>query len=603
MTAPEGPCPDLCIVIPARDEGAGLEVTLRAVLADPCGLALRIVVVANGEDCAGTARCVAGLADSFAAAGHDIRCIVCAETGKAAALACGDRLRDPAVPVVYLDADCSLVPGTLAGLHAALSRPEACMAGPRISPVVPGDRIARSYLEVWKRLPGVRDDVIGAGCYAVNPAGRARWGDIPLDLPDDAFVRSLFHRSERVRIPQGGAFFVFPAGPALPAAVRRWRAGNRCLAAAGRSVAGPGAAPAAPLPWLARHPRLWRHLPAFVWVSGHAMRLPDEPAGAWHPRRPDRGDCPAVPARPRLTAVVVTYNSAALISDCLASLTCRGADLDICVIDNGSTDDTLQRIAALDTEGRIAVEATGRNLGFAAAVNRATQADPSGTCGDYILLVNPDAVPAPDAIDALLALARLRPGAGLYGGRMETPDGRLDRSSCLALPSLRLWLAFALCAGALPGLSLLDPDSLGGWRRDDTREVPALTGGFLLVSRHLWQRLDGFDTRFFLYGEDVDLCRRARSLGARPMMTDLCRYCHVGGASASSRGERTVLILHGLVELTVNLPMARVARCLILLGVAIRACIAPAVGSKQHWQIAWRHRDAWRHGWRTVVRY
>ena len=118
------------------------------------------------------------------------------------------------------------------------------MAGPRISPVAPGDRIARSYLEVWKRLPGVRDDVIEAGCYAVNPARRPRWGDFPLDLPDDAFVRSLFHRSERVCIPQGGAFFVFPAGPALPAAVRRWRVRNQRLAAAGRPVA----VPAEPLP-------------------------------------------------------------------------------------------------------------------------------------------------------------------------------------------------------------------------------------------------------------------------------------------------------------------------------------------------------------------
>jgi GT2 family glycosyltransferase len=212
-------------------------------------------------------------------------------------------------------------------------------------------------------------------------------------------------------------------------------------------------------------------------------------------------------------------------------------------------------------------------------------------------MANPDVLAEPDAIDALVSLAQMRPGAGLYGGRMETPDGRLDKTSCLALPSIRSFLAFACCANALPVISLLDPNSLGGWQRDDTREVPALTGGFLLVDRRLWQQLGGFDTRFFLYGEDVDLSWRAQALGAQPFMTDLCRYRHVGGASSPKVGDRYVLIMCGLVELASRMPMAWLANRLIVAGVAIRAFIEPVAGTSYRWRIVWRERTKWRYGW------
>lgn len=588
--------PRLDIVIPARGEGAGLASAVQAVLAGASGLSLRVIVVLNGEGCADMARSVALLSNDFAAAGHELTCLVSDRPGKAAALNCGDRLRDPKVPVVYLDADCHLVPGTLQALQVALSRLEPCLVGPRISPIAPRDRLSRSYLEIWKRLPGVRGDVIGAGCYAVNPTGRACWKEFPADLPDDAFARSRFNRYERLQIQAGGAFFAFPAGSALPVTVRRWRSGNRRLAARGVSVLGPDTTCVSPLAWLLGQPSLWRHLPALLWVRLWSMTLRDMAADGWRPLREAQAFAP-VPARPRVAVVVVTFNSADLIEGCLQNLVCRSADLEIRVIDNGSSDDTSLRLAPLAHSGSIAIDAVGHNLGFAAAVNRATQAELAGGGADYVLMVNPDVLAEPDAIDALMSLARLRPNAGLYGGRMETLDGRLDRSSCLALPSIRHFLAFACCANILPIISLLDPDRLGGWQRDDTREVPALTGGFLLVDRQLWQRLGGFDTRFFLYGEDVDLSRRARAFGARPFMTNLCRYRHVGGASSQYETDRYVLILRGLVELAAHLPMSWSARLLLLAGVAIRAFIEPAAGSSHRWRIVWQQRKSWRYGW------
>ena len=66
---------------------------------------------------------------------------------------------------------------------------------------------------------------------------------------------------------------------------------------------------------------------------------------------------------------------------------------------------------------------------------------------------------------------------------------------------------------AFRGSRLFDPESLGGWQRDTVREVGIVTGCLLLVPRALWQELGGFDTRFFMYGEDADLGMRARALG------------------------------------------------------------------------------------------
>jgi N-acetylglucosaminyl-diphospho-decaprenol L-rhamnosyltransferase len=596
MSAAMNLSPRLDVVIPARGEGAGLASAMQAMLAGASGLSLRVIVVLNGEGCPEMAHSVALLAPDFAAAGHELMCIVSDRLGKAAALNCGDRLRDTTVPVIYLDADCHLVPGTLHALQVALSRSEPCLAGPRISPIAPRDRLSRSYLEIWKRLPGVRGDVIGAGCYAVNPAGRARWKEFPADLPDDAFARSRFNRSERLQVQKGGAFFAFPVGSALPKTVRRWRSGNQRLAASGISVLGPDPTCVSPLTWLLGRPSLWRHLPALLWVRLRSMSERDMTVDGWRPLRNTPAFSPA-PAHARVAVVVVAFNSADLIEGCLQNLVCRSADMEIRVIDNGSSDDTLLRLAHMAETGSIAIDAVGRNLGFAAAVNRATQAELAGGGSNYVLMVNPDVLAEPDAIDALVSLARLHPHAGLYGGRMETLEGQLDRSSCLALPSIRHFLAFACCANILPIISLLDPDRLGGWQRDDTREVPALTGGFLLVDRLLWQRLGGFDTRFFLYGEDVDLSRRARALGARPLMTNLCRYRHLGGASSKHETDRYVLILRGLIELAAHLPMSWSAHHLLLAGVAIRAFIELAAGSSHRWRIVWQQRTSWRYGW------
>lgn len=252
------------VVVPAHNEQALLGACLGAVVEDSPGLDVRVVVVANGCDdaTADIARAVgAGAARS---AGVELIVVELPVAAKSAALnAAGGHLRG--VPVVYLDADTVVTPGTLGALLAAMDAAGGpVLVGPRPVLVRPADRLTRGFAAVWSRLPAVQDDVIGSGCYAVNAEGRRRWTDFPDLTADDAFVRSLFTRDERMLVEGGGLILVLPSGPELSRVLARWRRGNAELGASASPAAGGGRNARAVL----AVPELWRHLPAFLWVQG-----------------------------------------------------------------------------------------------------------------------------------------------------------------------------------------------------------------------------------------------------------------------------------------------------------------------------------------------
>lgn len=268
------------------------------------------------------------------------------------------------------------------------------------------------------------------------------------------------------------------------------------------------------------------------------------------------------------------------------------------VVDNASSDGTVAAIRQDFPE--LSVQENTCNLGFGPAVN-ALCGDLDGA--DYVLLVNPDAVLQPGAIDALAELAVRYPQAGLYGGRMLDAEGRMNPVSCLPAPSLWQAAAFGLGLSLMRGAPILDPDSLGGWRRTGTREAPVLTGGMLLISSTLWSALAGFDETFVLYGEDVDLCMRARALGAKPMFTDRAVFIHDDGASATSRGDQQINILRGKASLYrryLRGETGGLACGFLMLGALLRAGLEVVTGRRERpWGEVWRRRADWRNGWQV----
>lgn len=296
--------------------------------------------------------------------------------------------------------------------------------------------------------------------------------------------------------------------------------------------------------------------------------------------------------------VIVSYNTATLIDECLTSLEKERGTLDqrVIVVDNGSTDDSVARIRR---HAHVEVDEAGENLGFGRAVNRAA----AGVDADFLVLLNPDTVVLDHAIERLVEFALANPGHGLYGGRTVRRDGSPEISSCWGLPTMWSMACFALGLTTFRrGSALFDPESLGDWTRDSVREVGIVTGCLLLVPLDVWRRLGGFDERYFMYGEDADLAFRARAAGFRPIITPgACIVHDVGGASAT-RGDKLLLLFQGKATLLRDhFPgwRRRPALAALLIGVGLRTALGPfsSRAGAEGWRQVWTARHRWMSGY------
>lgn len=241
-----------------------------------------------------------------------------------------------------------------------------------------------------------------------------------------------------------------------------------------------------------------------------------------------------------VSILVVSFNTRELTLACLRSVRDETRDMacEVIVVDNASADESADAIATDFPE--YTLMRLGENIGFARANNLAAES----ARGRYILLLNPDTLVLEDAIGRLVVFADAHPDALIYGGRTLFEDRSLNPTSC--------WnriTAWSECCNAL-GLSAMfggsawfAPEKIGGWQRDSAREVDVVTGCFLLIKRDLWRELDGFDPSYFMYGEDADLCLRARQHGARPLICPEATIVHLGGRSESHRASKLVRLL------------------------------------------------------------
>lgn len=592
----------LDIVIPSRGEGDQITACLTALLCDAKSLHLRVVVVVNGENSPETRRAAAACEPAFVAEGHEL-IIVESERGKFNALNVGDGFRRPSCPTVYLDADAIVLPGTLPQLQQALTEvPEPTLAAPRLRIAYGESTLARAFGRVWSRLPIVRSGLIGGGCYAVNESGRRLWTRFPDIAGDDAFVCALFDGERQAPLAPAAIFIVLPPSwQGLTDMRTRWLRSAREGAAAARRVheSQDRHTPRTPprlggSRWrLLGDMQAWTSLPTFAAIDAAArtnlllMRLRRERVRPdWRPQRATGAVSPLACRRPRVLAIVVTYNSARYIAACLESIRSAWASLRVVVFDNASKDASADLAAGF---ADVHVVRSERNLGFGAAVNRA-----AGDLDDIdqILLLNPDAILDPGAIDTLLAASLRYPQSGLIGGRARTANGDAIAASCMSAPSLSqaLRYAFRLSSGLdLPPRTYRDPT--------ESRPAPAVIGACMLVDARVWRTLGGFDERFFLYGEDVDLSLRARKAGFSPTYVAMAGYVHAMGASLTSAVDRRCYILAGLITLyrAHGGRIAPLSRMLIQLGVLFRAYAALLKGDRS-WLEAWRRRDEWRDG-------
>lgn len=234
---------------------------------------------------------------------------------------------------------------------------------------------------------------------------------------------------------------------------------------------------------------------------------------------------------PRISVVIVTYNSRPVIEACLASVTRALASClhEIIVVDNESTDGTAELLAARPD---LRLVRSGENLGFAAGNNLAFDL----ARGRYVMLINPDARILAGDVGRALATLEGRSDVAIVGGRVLDAEGR-DGESAHPFPGfLRQWLVRSGLLHRLrrsPLARLVDPI----WARPCApRRVDWMPGAFLLARRSTLTEVGGFDERFFLYWEEVDLFRRLRATGRRAHYDPSLVIGHEGGASAKQLG-------------------------------------------------------------------
>jgi hypothetical protein len=225
-------------------------------------------------------------------------------------------------------------------------------------------------------------------------------------------------------------------------------------------------------------------------------------------------------------------------------------------------------------------------------------------------LLNSDTLILDAAIDRLLAFAAERPEAKIWGGRTLLGDRTLDPGSCWR--RMTLWSVFCRTFGlsaAFPDSALLNSEAYGGWDRSTVREVDIVTGCFLLIETEMWQKLGGFDPRFFMYGEEADLCLRAAALGATPALTPNATIIHYGGASQQVEAEKMIRLLSAKAELIKRYfpPISRQLGLMLFqlwaffravraqLSSAISRDHARAATARTRWEV-WQRRAQWRLG-------
>lgn len=232
---------------------------------------------------------------------------------------------------------------------------------------------------------------------------------------------------------------------------------------------------------------------------------------------------------PDIAVVVVTHESAATLDDCLQRLRAADGVAAIRVVDNASTDGTLeiaQRHALADP--RLRFIANPDNPGFAVGCNQGAEDALQAGGVAWLAFVNPDALVQTDTLARLRALAAQRPGEMLLGADLVDEDGVRDAAARRRDPDFAAMLRRA-GGGARASMAVAPDDAHA------LQDVEAVSGALMLLPRALFERLGGLDTAYRLHAEDLDLCRRARIAGARVAVANHVRVVHVRGVSSRAR--------------------------------------------------------------------
>jgi hypothetical protein len=235
---------------------------------------------------------------------------------------------------------------------------------------------------------------------------------------------------------------------------------------------------------------------------------------------------------PRLSIVIVNFNGAGHLENCLRSLADHppGFTTEIIVVDNASTDGSAASVAAFTGVRLVRLPA---NVGFSAGNNAGIRA----AGGEFVLLLNNDTLVPAGALDRLVAALAADPSAAVAGPRLVDDRGVPELSFGPMISPLN-----ELRQKVIVGLHARDFGPVTAWVQRTTRRqqyVDWVSGACLLVRRRAAEQVGLLDERYFLYTEDVDFCASIRAAGWTVLFTPVCEIVHLRGRSRATAARQS----------------------------------------------------------------
>lgn len=234
------------------------------------------------------------------------------------------------------------------------------------------------------------------------------------------------------------------------------------------------------------------------------------------------------PPRPDVSILIVSFNTQRVLRECLESIEreSAGLNVEISIVDNDSSDGSPEMIAKDFPAVRLVRSKV--NLGFGAANNAALE----GMRGRYIVILNSDAFLCPDSLRLSVQHMDANPRAGLGGGKLVGRDLSWQ-------PSARMFPSITTDFYVMTGLASRFPKSriFGSFDRtwadqSAAAEVDWVPGAFSILRAEVVEQVGFFDPAFFLYSEEVDLCRRIKAAGWQIWYWPDVSIIHIGGESS-----------------------------------------------------------------------
>ncbi|GFP24910.1 glycosyltransferase family 2 protein [Candidatus Hakubella thermalkaliphila] len=241
-----------------------------------------------------------------------------------------------------------------------------------------------------------------------------------------------------------------------------------------------------------------------------------------------------------LDVIIVSYNVAHLLEDCLGSLLSeKGVDVVITVVDNNSCDGTVAMVR--EKFPQVNLVASRKNLGFSAANNLALK----GSRSKYALLLNPDTKVLPGAIKKMVDYMEANGEVGALGPKLLNPDGSLQYSA-RTFPSLTTqFLESTYLFRIFPQSRFFGQHFMSYWDHGQEKKVDWVSGAALMVRREAIEKTGLLDEGFFMYSEEVDWCYRIKRAGYEVVYFPQAEIIHYDARSSEDEARRLEMVLSG----------------------------------------------------------